>query len=93
MVRRPVLPTSASALFYTKVCFIYLRYTKRCDDFFFGDFGHVLGLTGRRLSLRLDPTGREFPCPLVTVFDVPVARMRASGIHSTDTVCKKKLGL
>ena len=27
-VRRPVLPTSASALFYTKVCFIYLRYAK-----------------------------------------------------------------
>ena len=46
--------------------------------FFFGFFGHVLGLTGRRLSLRLDPTGREFPSPLVTVFDVPIASMRAS---------------
>ena len=60
---------------------------------FFGGVLHVLGLTGRRLSLRLDPTGREFPSPLVTVFDVPIASMRASGIHSTDTVCKKKLGL
>ena len=49
--------------------------------FVFGFFGHVLGLTGRRLSLRFDPTGREFPSPLVTVFDVPVARMRASGMH------------
>jgi hypothetical protein len=46
--------------------------------FFFGFFGHVLGLTGRRLSLRLDPTAREFPSPLVTVFDVPIASMRAS---------------
>ncbi len=26
---------------------------------FFFCFGHVLGLTGRRLSLRLDPTARE----------------------------------
>ena len=32
------------------------------------------------LSLRLDPTGREFPSPLVTVFDVPIASMRASGM-------------
>ena len=67
-----------------EICYGLLRYTKRCDDFFF--FWHVFGLTGRRhmtssLSLRLDPTGREFPSPLVTVFDVPVARMRASGMH------------
>ncbi len=34
--------------------------------------------TTSSLSLRLDPTGREFPSPLVTVFDVPVASMRAS---------------
>ena len=27
-MRRPVLPTSASALVYTKVCLIYLSYTK-----------------------------------------------------------------
>ena len=166
-MRRPVLPTSASALFYTKVCFAYLSYAKLlvcCADslfgldvrrrcvvlsslqvpphfftqksalstsgirnvsmtffflaylrvtgllttneqlvsskkvlpniamrtsgirnvamtFVFGFFGHVLGLTGRRLSLRLDPTVREFPSPLVTVFDVPVARMRASGMR------------
>jgi hypothetical protein len=87
MVRRPVLPTSASALIYTKVFFAYLRYTKRCDDFCFGFFGHVLGLTGLQLSLRLDPTAREFPSPLVTVFDVPVARMRASGIRKRQTAC------
>ncbi len=34
-MRRPVLPTSASALFYTKVFFGYLRYTNGVDDFFF----------------------------------------------------------
>ena len=39
MVRRPVLPSSASALFYTKVIFGYLRYTKRVDDFFLFFFG------------------------------------------------------
>ena len=55
--------------------------------FFFGDFGHVLGLTGRRLSLRLDPTAREFPSPLVTVFDVPIASMRASAIRKRQTAC------
>ena len=57
--------------------------------------GHVLTATSTTssLSLRLDPTGREFPSPFVTVFDVPVARMRASGIHSTNTVCQKNLGL
>ena len=70
-----------------EICYGLLRYTKRCDDFFFGDFGHVLGLTGRRLSLRLDPTGREFPSPLVTVFDVPVARMRASAIRKRQSAC------
>jgi len=81
---------------YVHAC---LRYTKHCDDFFLVFFWHVFRSRGTAtsttssLSLRLDPTGREFPSPLVTVFDVPVARMRASGIHSTDTVCKKKLGL
>ena len=44
--------------------------------FFFGFFGHVLGLTGRRLSLRLDPTGREFPSPFLTVFNTPVVNNR-----------------
>jgi hypothetical protein len=29
--------------------------------------------TTSSLSLRLDPTESEFPSPLVTVFDVPVA--------------------
>ncbi len=48
--------------------------------FFFGFFWHVFGLTRRRhmtcsLSLRLDPTGREFPSPLITVFDTPTARV------------------
>ena len=37
-MRRPVLPTSASALFYTKVCFIYLRYA----------LTFLLGMSGRR---------------------------------------------
>ena len=45
-MRRPVLPTSASALFYTKVFFGYLRYTKRCDDFFFCFLLAYLRLTG-----------------------------------------------
>jgi hypothetical protein len=40
--------------------------------------------TASSLSLRLDPTGREFPSPLVTVFDVPVASMRASGVKRCD---------
>ena len=37
-MRRPVLPTSASALFYTKVCFVYLRYA----------LTFLLGMSGRR---------------------------------------------
>ena len=73
-----------------------LRYTKRCDDFFFVFFGHVLGLTGRRLSLHLDPTAREFPSPLVTVFDVPIASMRASAMQSyfkiTNLLCEWHAG-
>ena len=51
----------------------------RCDDFFLVFFWHVFRSRGTAtsttssLSLRLDPTVCEFPSPLVTVFDVPVA--------------------
>ena len=51
-----------------------------CTNFLAGHVGTATSTTSS-LSLRLDPTAREFPSPLVTVFDVPVARMRTSGVR------------